>query len=223
MITAMLLVTLAGAPAVEPAGAEVAAPAVEWQPVKKGRAAPKGSSSASSSPFKGELGWLLAGLAASVVPLLLVALPCIWFAWVFGPAAPFSFLVVVLWASLVVGASGFLAWLLMSWLGGRRGGLLVPTLVATGVGLVGTLVAGIIAAVLVWSAWGAGFGGMYTPAGYYGWGLAGPLLVLAFLVWGIGLIGVSLGGPLLAAWVNQRMSVPKSGDKVHFDVLKPGE
>lgn len=185
----------------------------------------KRSGGGSSRPLAGTLGWVLAGLAGAVVPLLLFALPAVVFAWWWGPGTPFWFMVSVFWGTLVVAAGSALTWVLLASLSAKRSGWLIPVAVGAAVGGSITAVGAIVAAMLVWMGWASWwfFSFAFPLPGYLGWGSLAPFYALAFAVWACAVVGASIGGPLLAAYLYDRLGVSRGGDNnIHWaDVMTP--
>jgi hypothetical protein len=182
-------------------------------------------------PMVGGTGVLLAGIAGSLVPLLLFALPLIWLPLIPG-FGPFVLLGAALWAGLMGSVGGGVVWALLSLFSPSRSGFLIPVLVAGAVTLGLTLAAGLVAAVVLL----AGFVGGTLLGGWYMFGLAPPwqsgkgttnggaawwsAVAVAFIIWTSGAIVASIAGPLSAASSFQRGSIP-SDDGVHLDVITP--
>jgi chromate transport protein ChrA len=177
-------------------------------------------------------GWLLAGVAGSLVPLLFFALPLVWLAWI--PAAgPIALLGASLWAGVMGLVGGGVVWAVWAMFTSNVGGLLRAVLLSGAVTFGIALVSGLVAAlVLVAGLVVSGLlGGYSTPGvrwpGQKGDGSffnsdgprppwqsgrgtqAGGLVwlasaVVAFGIWSGGAIVASLAGPFAAASTLQR-------------------
>lgn len=217
------------APQVEPALAAEAPPPLVLAKARR-------SGGGSAAPLKGQVAWLVAGGTGALIPLALFVLPTFWFA-LWGPFAPIGFVVAVFWAGVTTAAGGALAWLLQAALSDMRSGWLLPVTLSGAVGLGGTFLAGLVAAVLLWSGYGASvvLSGPRCNPWYYssrncyaGWGPLGPAVfwsavAVAFAVWLGGALAASVAGPLLGAYLYRRLGIRNTDGRVHFDVMTTRE
>lgn len=194
--------------------------------------AERGGGGGSSKPLSGTLGWVVAGLVGALVPLVFFALPFIWWAFVPG-AGPFVLVIACLWAGLMGLGGGAVAWLLLSLLSPTRSGWLIPILVAGAVTLGVALAAGLLAALVLITTWvTASFFGVWWFPGprppwssrsasyYFGYPIYWTGTAVAFLIWAAGAITASVVGPLLGAYLYDRLGIPGDG-RFHGDVVTP--
>jgi hypothetical protein len=230
MLAALLTLVVAQAPV--PALSVDAAPLVaedsgsEVVLVKK-RRAESGQASDSGPVLKGQVGWVVPGLAGVAIAAVFLGLPAFFLVWIAGPFTPFLFAAAVLWAALVVGAASAVVWLLAAALSDWRSGFLIPTLVGAAIGAGSVLLGGLVAGVILWLGWGLS-GGAYVlrlplASGPLTWGLLAPFYFFAWVAWTAGLVTAIVAGPMLAAYLYHRLGVPKRVNKLHVDVLTPKE
>lgn len=213
--------------------ARQAAPSADVQQLAKRKRAEDGPSPSRAFPLSGDLACVVAGAAGAAFALVVFTLPVLWLAWA-GIWFAGPLFAAVAWAFLAVGAGGAVAWLVLALWSEVRSGIVLPTLVAAGLGAGITAVAGIAALVAWWSAFAfmaVWYGPPWNPLNPWEWGRGGQsrwewrsyawLGAGAFLVWTTGVVAAAVAGPTAAAFVYRKLGVPRRGREFHVDLLTP--
>lgn len=170
---------------------------------------------------RGGFPWLLSGAAGALIPLSLFAIPALVLA-AFGPFAPLAFVAAIGVAALTTAAGGALAWGVSAVFSNLKSGFFLPIFYSTLTGMGLTFLSGTAAALIVWSGVAAAYllGGarnltqatMPNFRNPFGSIQSASLVVssaIATVVWGLGIIGASVAGPMVAAFTYRARGEPK--------------